>query len=207
MNYDDINDSELMMMIKEEDDTPKDILFNKYYYIVDIITKKYKKMALKLGIDLRDLQQEALFGFTNAINRYREDDKASLKTFISLCIERRLKNSIIKASRKKNQIFNKALSLEHIYDKYDNSLGDVISDNDQNNPLTKLTSKERYDDLVNDILSSLSKKEKDVLFLMIDGFSYTQIASIIDVSAKSIDNTINRIKSKVKDIIVLNNLK
>lgn len=207
MNYDNINDSELMMMVKEDDDIAKEILFNKYYYIVDILIKKYKKMALKLGVDLKDLQQEALFGFTNAINRYRDEDKASLKTFMSLCIERRLKNSILKASRKKNQLFNKALSLEHIYGTNDNTLGDTISDNNQNNPLTKLTSKERYDDLVNNILSSLSKKEKDVLYLMIDGFNYTQIASILDVSAKSIDNTISRIKQKVKEIIAISDIK
>ena len=131
----------------------------------------------------------------------------SNKTFISLCVERRISNSLVKASRKKNQILNSALSLEHVYESFDATLADLISDNNQNNPLIKLTTKERYESIVNDIISSLSKSEKDVLSLMIDGFSYTQIASILNLSNKSIDNTINRIKTKVKDIVILNDIK
>ena len=206
MDYNKINDSELLMMIMEDDDNAKNIIYDKYYYIVDIYVKKYNKMAYKLGMDLKDLRQEALVGFSDAINSYKDNNKASLKTFISICVNRRICKSLVKASRKKNQMLNKALSLEHTYPVFDSTLADIISDNNLNNPLDKLTKKERYDSIVSDILDSLSKSEKDVLSLMIDGFNYQQIASILGVSAKSIDNTINRIKTKVKDIIKINDI-
>ena len=204
MDYNDISDQELIMLVKEYDSSAKDALYTKYRYLVSSIVKKYHNMALKVGMDLIDLNQEALVGFSDALNCYREDEKASLKTFISMCIERRIQKTLLKYSRKKNQILNGALSLEYIYGCFDSSLADIISDNNENNPLTTMTRQEHYNDLVNNILNALSDREKDVLNLMINGFNYVQIATILNKNPKSIDNTIQRIKNKVKDLIDIN---
>lgn len=202
--YPDISDDELMMSIREEDSEAKDILYARYRYLTSVFVKKYHNMALKVGMELKDLNQEALVGFSDALNCYKQNQNTSLKTFISLCIERRIQKSLLKCSRKKNQILNGALSLEYIYGCFDSSLADIISDNNENDPLTKMTRREHYNDLVNNILDNLSNNEKDVLNLMINGFNYTQIATILNKKPKSIDNTIQRIKNKVKDVIVIN---
>ena len=204
MDYNDISDQELMMLVKEYDSNAKDALYMKYRYLVSSIVKKYHKMALKVGMDLIDLNQEALVGFSDALNCYREEESASLKTFISMCIERRIQKTLLKYSRKKNQILNGALSLEYIYNCFDSSLADIISDNNENNPLTTMTRQEHYNDLVSSILDALSDKEKDVLNLMINGFNYLQIATILNKNPKSVDNTIQRIKTKVKEVILIN---
>lgn len=204
MKYEDISDDELIMLINESSTEAKDIIYVKYRYIVSIYVKKYKKVALALGMELKDLNQEALVGFSDAIKTYDTSNVASLKTFISLCVERRIQASLLKASRKKNQVLNDALSLEHIYQCFDSTLADIISDNNENNPLTKLTRDEHYKDLTNSILESLSNTEKDVLNLMLDGLSYQEIASILNITPKSADNTIQRIKNKVKEIIMIN---
>ena len=124
-----------------------------------------------------------------------------MKTFISLCVERRIQVSLLKASRKKNRILNDALSLEHIYTKFDNTLADIISDNDENNPLTKITRNEQFDSLFKEITSSLSASEKDVFNLMLNGFDYKQIATILNFDTKVVDNAIQIIKNKVKLIL------
>ena len=204
MDYTNTNDNELIMLVCESNEEAKEALYIKYRYIVSIYVKKYRKSALSLGMELKDLTQEALVGFSDAINTYKNEKNSSLKTFISLCVERRIQSSLIKASRKKNQVLNAALSLEHIYQCFDSSLADVISDNNENNPLTKMTRKEHYNDLINGIFDSLSSNEKDVLYLMLDGLKYHDIASILGVSDKSVDNTIQRIKNKVKNIILIN---
>ena len=51
---------------------------------------------------------------------------------------------------------------------------------------------------INDILSPM---EKEVYELLINDFSYLDIASILSYSPKQIDNTIQRIRAKIKDII------
>ena len=201
MKAKDYNDNELLMMLSESPDEAKDLLYAKYKYIVKIYVKKYQKMAYTLGMEMKDLNQEALVGFSDALNSFDDNNKASLNTFISLCVERRIQSSLLKASRKKNILLNEALSLEHVYDEFDNTLADLLSDNNENNPLTKMTRNEQYSNFVNKILLSLSDNEKDVLYLMIDGLDYKQISTILNIESKSVDNTIQRIKSKVKNII------
>ena len=166
MDYKDISDDELIMMIRESSDDAKDLMYSKYRFIVNYMVKKYKNLSYKLGIDIKDLNQEALVGFSDALNNYDSESDASLKTFISLCVERRIKSFLLKASRKKNLMLNEALSLEHEYNNYNSTLADIISDNNENNPLTKMTRDERYNDLVSSLYSELSQNEKDVFSLM-----------------------------------------
>ena len=202
MDYNEISDDELIMMIREANDDAKDIVYKKYRYIVGYLIKKYKNLALKLGVELKDLNQEALVGFSDALLSFDSESNASLKTFISLCVERRMRAFLIKASRKKNLMLNEALSLEHEYKDF-TTLADLISDNNENDPLTKLTRSERYNDLINNIYNDLSQNEKDVLSLMLDGINYNDIANILNMSVKSVDNTIQRIKNKVKSTLLI----
>lgn len=201
MEYEDISDNELLSMINEENEDAKDLLFAKYKYIIDILIRKYVKMASTLGIDRSDLYQDALLGFVDAINDYKEDKEAGLPRFITVCVERKLQVSIIKAGRIKNKIINESLSLEHAYDRFKQPLMHILSDNNENNPLTNILSKERFKELIDNIKESLSDKEYEVYSLMINGLDYQEIAILLDKEPKQIDNTIQRIKIKVKKIL------
>lgn len=201
MNYKDYSDSELCSMICESNEDAKDILFEKYKYIIDIIIKKYKLSSLKVNIEYGDLYQEALVGFSDALNSYDENKEANLKTFISLCIERRLQNIIIKAKTNKNKIFLEALSLD--YQKNENSctLKEVISDESINDPLYNISKEEEYYEILKQIKEVLSSNEYEVFTLMISGLNYIEIANNLEKTPKQIDNSIQRIKNKVKKII------
>lgn len=201
MNYDDYNDEELRMLISENSEEAKDIIFNKYYYIIDIYILKYRNMAYTLNIEIKDLTQEAMLGFSDALNRFNESKKASFKTFISVCVERRIQVCLKKASRIKNKIQNEALSLEHVYSYFNDTLSDIISDNNKNNPLDKMTKEEDYHELLTEINESLSPNEIDVYNLMLNGFNYQQIATILNKNTKSVDNTIQRIKNKIRKVL------
>ena len=52
MDYKDIDDGELLHMLHESSEDAKDILFEKYKYIIDIEIRKYTNVAKKLGYDL-----------------------------------------------------------------------------------------------------------------------------------------------------------
>lgn len=201
MNYEDYNDYELIHLICEQDDEAKDLLFAKYKYIIDILIKKYKYVAKKLGIELIDLEQEAMVGFTDAINNYTEDKNAILATFITLCVERRIRKILLKYGRIKNQVLSDSLSLDYVYDDYDVTLAEVISDNYANDPLRNIENDENYAELIEEIKKVLSESELVVFSLMVKHLNYNEIALILNKNAKQIDNTIQRIKSKVKKII------
>lgn len=73
MKYNDFNDYELISMLRESSEEAKEILYNKYLYIIDIEIKKYQRMARVLGYDVNDLYQDALVGFSDALISYRDD--------------------------------------------------------------------------------------------------------------------------------------
>ncbi|MBQ4583297.1 MAG: sigma-70 family RNA polymerase sigma factor [Bacilli bacterium] len=201
MEYKDFDDGELFMLVCEEDETAKEILYNKYKHVIDIIMKKYIYNARMVGIEYKDLYSEALIGFTDALTTYNADKESSLKTFISMCINSRLQKAIIHAKAKKNKFNNETYSLEHVYGELGVPLEDIISDNSKNDPLTSMMDEEGYLELIETIKSSLSDFEVQVFELMISGFNYVEIANLLDKTPKQIDNTIQRLKSKVKKIL------
>ncbi len=195
-NYDDYNDSELIMMINESNEEAKEILLNKYHYIIGLILKKYTKTAFLLGIEGKDLYQEALLGFTDALNRYDEQKDASLPTFITLCVERRIKIILRMHNNSKSKLLSDAISLDD-----ESTALKQIEDTKDKDPLLSITDQEEAKELDNQILLSLSQSEKEVYNLLVKGFSIKEIVTILNKNYKQIDNTIQRIKEKIKNIL------
>ena len=200
MKYE-IDDQETIMLVRENNIEAKDLLFEKYNYIIDILINKYKKIAYVLKIDQNDLYQEAMLGFTDAINTYKSDKDAKLSTFITLCVERKIQNAIKKANTQKNRILIESISLEQQFEGSTNSLIDLISAGEKSDPLIKLTNKEDYQELVSKIKKILSESEYEVYSLMVNGINYIDIANLLNKTPKQIDNTIQRIRLKIKKIL------
>ncbi len=201
MNYNELNDNELISMVREASEDAKDLLYAKYKYIIEVEIKKYISMAQALGYDYNDLMQDALVGFSDALNSYREDCDTALSSFITLCVDRRLQTSLMKVGRKKNLLLNKSLSLEYVYKQYATPLMDIISDNKKNDPLENILKEENFQEFLEKIEHSLSKSEYEVYSLMINGLKYNEIATLLAKNPKQIDNTIQRVKTKIKKII------
>ena len=201
MNYRDISDEQLIYMLHESSEDAKDLLFEKYKYIIDIELKKYSSMARVLGYDYNDLYQDALVGFSDALVSYRTDKHAALASFITLCVDRKLQVCIKKAGRLKNKLLNESLSLEHVYDAYTSPLMDLLSDNKENDPLENIVKEEKMAELVSSIKERLSDMEYEVYSLMVNGLKYDEIATLLNKDLKQVDNTIQRIKGKINIIL------
>lgn len=204
MNYDsysDCNDYELIGMVRESSEDAKDILFNKYRYIIDCEVKKYSKMASIFGYDYSDLYQDALVGFADALYSFREDKDASLSSFITLCVDRRLIGSVKKAGRLKNKLQREALSLEHKYEQYTAPLAEFLSDKLANDPLSNIVKEEKFKELIDEINDVLSPSEHEVYDFLISGLKYDEIALLLGKSLKQVDNSIQRIRNKIKKIV------
>ena len=196
----DYEDGKLIELVHENSDEAKSILFHRYKSKIDYLIKKYTNPSLSLGIDISDLNQEALLGFTDAILNFDEKKDASLPTFICLCVERKIKKALIKAGTIKNQTMKDTLSLEYIYEDLDMPLKELIEDVDSD-PLIKVSEEESYKELLNEIRSNLTDNEKEVFELLIAGLTYKDIAVILDKEPKQIDHARERIKFKIKRIL------
>lgn len=192
-------DNELISMINDNNDDVKDAIFDKYGYIVDIILNKYNHTIYGLKLDYNEIKQEAMLGFTNALVSYNQNKDSSLPTFISLVVERKILNCVRKATTNKRMMEKGTLSLEK-EDENEKDLLDRIGDT-KYDPLSQMENNENYNNLVNKINSALSPFEKDVYNLIINGFNYIEISNILKKEPKQIDNTIQRIRRKIKDML------
>ena len=68
------NDEKLITMFSENDEDAKNILYDKYSYIISIILAKYKTTIYALGIDISEVKQEAMLAFTDALIKYSSDN-------------------------------------------------------------------------------------------------------------------------------------
>ncbi|MCM1052608.1 MAG: hypothetical protein NC483_01335 [Ruminococcus sp.] len=194
------SDEEVLSLALADSEDAKNYLYNKYRYVVIAILKKYRHITESYNIDFNELEQEAYFAFSDALRTYRQDKNTSLSTFISLCIDRRLKKVIRSNTSEKAKVLNTAISLDYDYNN-ESSLKEIISDEYQNDPLNNLTNKENYDELIKKIKACLSDSEYEVFNFIINDFDYITIAELTKRNPKQIDNTIQRIKHKIKDII------
>ena len=191
------HDNELVDIISDNSEEARDVLYDKYKYIVDIIINKYKKSAYSLSVDMQELRQEALLGFSDALYSYTDDKEATLATFISLCVERKVDNYIKKHSTKKMRMLKEILSLDDQVAE-DISLMDTIADT--SSPEEILQDEEEYKTLVNKIKERLSPQEMEVYKLLLHNFTYEDIASILNYSIKQVYDFVYHIRKKIKDL-------
>ena len=195
----DTNDNELIMLYRDNDENAKNLLFYKYKYIIDILINKHMRMLKRFNVDMQEAYSECNVGFSNGLKSYDEEKDASLVTFVTICIERRLGNLIRKYKNEKHKVMQETYSLD--YDYKDGSLLDTIKDDYIRDPLIDMASDEKVEEIIEEAKFVLTNREFEVFNLMAAGFDYKEIAAILKKTNKQVDNTIQRIKIKMKKII------
>lgn len=195
------NDYELVAMAQEHNEEATNILYDKYRPLLVSKAKDTYKYLINKGVELSDIIQEAMIGFEEAIDNFNQDDSALFYTFACICVDRQLKSVLLKFSRDKHKILNEAISLDNVETRNGeevNILNFIIDETD--NPEYGLLSQEATRELLEEINGVLTDFELQVFNLRIKGYVYTDIAKILNKDVKSIDNTLQRIKNKLKKI-------
>lgn len=183
------------MNINEHDDKLKELI-KENSTIINSIVKKYLNYATSLGVDSSDLQQEAIIGLNKAMETYDKEASASFRTYASLLIERQIKDFLKLNDKNGNVMLNEAVSLDVSLNDEDLSLYDVVKSSAYL-PLEDVLASE----LDSEIKKILTEFELKVYELKKEGKSNKTIANILNVDTKSIENTLQRVKSKVKKTI------
>ncbi len=194
MNYKDFNDYELLDCIYSINEDASEILLYKYRPLIISISNKMIKYC-EGGVDLNDLVQEGMLGLSDAINSFDDNKEANFGTYAKICIQRKI-NSLVKSTRRyKHRFLNESFALEvddTILNKY------LI---DKNDPSVIIEEWELQQEIIKKLYAVLTAFEREVFNLKKDNFNYKEIAEILEKDPKSIDNTIQRIKFKLKKII------
>ena len=175
--------------------------------VMDFVMVKYKSMVRKkaramylLGGENEDLIQEGMIGLIKAVRDYNPEQGASFQSFAELCVSRQMYSAVEASKRKKHLPLNSYVSLYESGDAEGNDkktpLIDMIEPVRENDPETLYFSREYTEAFVEQLKEQLSPLENHVLYLHLVGTDYRTIAEILEKSPKSIDNALQRIRTK-----------
>ncbi len=195
-NYKRMTDEQLIGELRGGDQGVMDFIMVKYKALV---RKKARAMYL-LGGENEDLIQEGMIGLIKAVRDYNPEQGASFQSFAELCVSRQMYSAIEASKRKKHLPLNSYVSLYESGDTDGNDkktpLIDTIEPVQENDPETLYFSREYTEAFVEQLKEQLSPLENHVLYLHLMGTDYRTIADILEKSPKSIDNALQRIRTK-----------
>lgn len=195
-HYAAMKDAEVAALANAGDGQALEYLLNKYKNFV-LSKARYYFLA---GADKEDLIQEGMIGLYKAVRDFQPDKQVSFRVFAELCITRQVITAVKSASRRKHQPLNGYVSLNRpVFDEEsDRTMMDLVKSTRESNPEEILISREDVGALERNLLGNLSELEKKVLTLYLGGKSYQEIGEILDRPVKSIDNALQRIKTKLE---------
>lgn len=198
-NMEALQEEVLIQRAQAQDYDAMDALMQRYKGIV----RKRARSLFIIGGDQDDLMQEGMIGLFKAIQDYDKSKEAVFSTFAELCISRQLYSAVKSSNRKKNIPLNTYVSIySPVYSEQgEETEGSFMVDHSleaaELSPEEILIDRENVCSLRCKIEECLSAMEKQVFDLYMEGMTYQEIARHLDKEPKSIDNALQRIKSKV----------
>ncbi|MGN1207847.1 MAG: sigma-70 family RNA polymerase sigma factor [Christensenellales bacterium] len=177
-----MEDWNLITMAKKGDLQALNMLMTNYKKLVNKIARKY----FIIGADLNDVIQEGMIGLFNAYSNFDTKKNVKFKTFATLCINRQIISAIKKAYKHANNDLIDDINLNEIY-----SNDKIISPEDD------FIESESFKNLKNEIKQKLSNLEIKILNEFLQNSSYEEISSKLNISKKSVDNALSRIRNKL----------
>ena len=199
--YDRMTDEQLLCDYKNGNQEIMDYLMVKYK---SMVRKKARAMYL-LGGENEDLIQEGMIGLIKAVRDFDVTQKTSFSSFAELCVSRQMYSAIEASNRKKHLPLNSYVSLyedsEEVGEGRSLPLIDTIESSKENDPEVLYFGKEYTEAFAEQLKELLSPLENHVLYLHLMGTDYLTIAELLGKSPKSVDNALQRIKTKAQKIL------
>jgi RNA polymerase sporulation-specific sigma factor len=171
---------ELIIAARNGDSASFAELSNLYNPLIVAMIEKYSRSIGASEADRDDLRQEVTVAFYKAVTTFDTDqDEVSFGLYAKICIRNRLV-SLLRSSKSKS----KRAKLSH-----------GNADKEPAKPRDAFIFASELQELSRKILS---KREREVFMMYADGRSYSDIASAVGITEKSVDNALFRAKKKLR---------
>lgn len=190
IDFESLSNEQLVILAKDGNETSVCVLIKR---MSDVITKSIS-LYIDNTLESDDMEQEAKIALLNAVKYYDSRRNSSFRTFAAVCINNRLLN-FIKSKISKKMIFQSGFS------ELENSDYESNEGSESSNPENIFICKEQYDLLGKMIENLLSGLEYSVFECILEGMTYEETAKKLDLNFKSVDNAMQRVRKKLKDIL------
>lgn len=193
---------ELIEKAQNGDENAIEKLLSSYKPLVNKIARSY----FLTGGDIEDLVQEGMIGLYKAIKTFKKGKTASFMTYAGTCIKNQIQSAVRVASSEKNMVLSTALPIER-NDSFDDEEEEIeiVLPSPLPKPDEKVENKENFETITKQIVKSLSQLELKILISYLKGYNYSEIAQQNNISKKSVDNALSRIKTKLSFLKNQNN--
>lgn len=186
----DYTDDQLVCLVKSGNSDAFVELTARFMSLIRVKASPFRCTMLEAD----DLCQEGLLGLLGAARSYDIKGKAGFRTYAGICINNRIIMAYRTASSQKNIPLNNSVSLSDGCSQMD--ISDCTKD-----PETMLLNSESFKTIQQKIHTLLSKLEQQVLMLYLGGCSYQEIAAELRVSPKVVDNALQRVRLKLRQLL------
>jgi len=178
---------EMLLQAARHNESRKDSVMSELITrYVGIIVIKANKLARGFSVlnkqDAEDFISEGFLALLNAIRTY-DEDKGAFSAYANACIDNRMKNALGKARR--------TLFLSEEFDP-------ALIREQSPGAEELVIEKESREEALKKIKRLLSEREYKVFEMYLNSFSYRQIAARLNISIKSVDNSLSRARAKLK---------
>lgn len=169
----------------------------------EILLERYRGAVVSMAngfaasaADAEDYAQEGMLGLLAAVTAYSQEQTAGFRTFAAVCIRNRMRNFSKKEYTDKRKT---AILPDVSLDDPENSVAETLADQ-ADTPEQIVLEKEHTSELYAQVADVLSKQEREIFWLSVSGLSYDEIAKRLQISAKSVDNAIQRARRKLRAV-------
>lgn len=185
MEYSLLKDEELVALCKSNDDKAFSVLTERYISASGFHASRFRSDKAERD----DLVQEGMLGFIAAVYAYNENAGAAFSTFANQCIKNRILSAVRAANSKKHIPSELTVPFE----------AHIVSTSGELNPEERFIFQEETERIALLIEHELSKKERTVFRLFLQGLHYEQIAEACCCTVKSVDGTMQRVRKKLRE--------
>ena len=184
------NDYELVYMVKEDEEA-LNYMIKKYEPLFRSFAYSFVKKHKYKGLDPEDIVQHLRITLCYAIDRYDSQRDVLFYSFLLTC----LKRSVANFTRKQ---LNKPDCYNYMdLDNYDN-LEEFKSSFDMYDYYID----SEYEKEIINFKNSLSTLDAQIFELRYNGFSYGDIASLLEINEKKVDNQLLKIRKKLEKYLL-----
>lgn len=184
--YQNLDDKEIVKLAQQGNNDAVEYLMKKYKNSIVYMAMPY----CKCGLELEDLMQEGRIALYKSIMSY-VDKNCSFKTFMCVCVRRKLITAVRTRMREKHKPLNQAINgILYSIDIVDNDI----------RPDDVLEAKELIQTIRKEINCKLTKLEARILKMSAIGYRRKEIATTLSKKEKDIENALLRSRYKMRKL-------
>lgn len=174
----DVGDSELIYLLRCDNNDAKECLFSRYKKRIYGIIKSFASKHME-KIDYDDAYQDCMIIFLKCLELF--DDEYNFYNYLTISLDKGLKRK-----REKESAYQNILSLDYVNQQEDLSYLDLVEDEDV------VYSETQLQDFIS---NNFSEVEKQIIEYKKVGYSYLEISKILGLSKKKMYTITDNIKS------------